>query len=48
MIDTRKAELWNMFDEMHEKTKDEDAQKMERSIDKAVKETRKPEQQERR
>jgi predicted component of type VI protein secretion system len=41
MIDKGKAEVWKMFDEMHEKMKDEDTQKMEKLIDEAVKETRK-------
>ena len=41
MIDKGKAEVWKMFDEMHEKMKDEDPQKMGEMIDKAVKETRK-------
>ena len=30
-----------MFDEMHEKMKDEDPQKIEKLIDEAIKETRK-------
>jgi AbrB family looped-hinge helix DNA binding protein len=41
MIDKGKAEVWKMFDEMHEKTKDEDPQKIEKLIDEAIKETRK-------
>ena len=41
MIDKGKAEVWKMFDEMHEKMKGEDPQKMERLIGEAVKETRK-------
>ncbi len=41
MIDKGKAEVWKMFDEMHERMKDEDPEKMERLIDEAVKETRK-------
>lgn len=40
MIDKGKAEVWKMFDEMHEKMKDEDPRKMERLIGEAVKETR--------
>jgi hypothetical protein len=35
------AEAWKLFDEMHEKMKDEDPQKVEKLIDEAVKETRK-------
>ena len=35
------AEAWKMFDETHEKMKDEDPQKVEKLIDEAVKETRK-------
>jgi AbrB family looped-hinge helix DNA binding protein len=41
MIDKGKAEVWKMFDEMHEKMKGEDPRKMERLIGEAVKETRK-------
>ena len=41
MIDKGKAQVWKMFDEMHEKMKDEDPQKIEKLIDEAVKETRK-------
>lgn len=41
MIDKGKAEVWKMFDEMHEKMKDEDPHKIEKLIDEAVKETRK-------
>jgi AbrB family looped-hinge helix DNA binding protein len=41
MIDKGKAEVWKMFDEMHEKMKDEDPRKIEKLIDEAVKETRK-------
>ena len=41
MIDKGKAEVWKMFDEMHEKMKDEDPQKIEKLIDEAIKETRK-------
>ena len=41
MIDKGKAEIWKMFDEMHEKMKDEDPQKIEKLIDEAIKETRK-------
>ena len=41
MIDKGKAEVWKMFDKMHEKMKDEDPQKIEKLIDEAVKETRK-------
>lgn len=40
MIDKGKAEVWKMFDEMHEKMKGEDPRKMERLIVEAVKETR--------
>lgn len=40
MIDKGKAEVWKMFDEMHEKMKGEDPRKMERLIGEAVKETR--------
>ncbi len=40
MIDKGKAEAWKMFDEMHEKMKDEDPRKIEKLIDEAVKETR--------
>ena len=32
MIDKGKAEVWKMFDEMHEKMKDEDPQKIEKLI----------------
>lgn len=41
MIDKEKAEVWKMFDEMHERMKDEDPQKVETLIDEAVVETRK-------
>jgi AbrB family looped-hinge helix DNA binding protein len=41
MIDKGKAEVWKMFDEMHEKMKDEDPQKIEKLINEAIKETRK-------
>jgi len=41
MIDKGKAEVWKMFDEMHEKMKDEDPQKIEQLIGEAIKETRK-------
>ncbi|MGD0488091.1 MAG: AbrB/MazE/SpoVT family DNA-binding domain-containing protein [Syntrophorhabdales bacterium] len=41
MIDKGKAEVWKMFDEMHEKMKDEDPQKIGKLIDEAVKETKK-------
>ena len=41
MIDKGKAEVWKMFDEMHEKMKDGDPQKIEKLIDEAIKETRK-------
>ena len=41
MIDKGKAEVWKMFDEMHEKMKDEDPQKIGKLIDEAIKETRK-------
>ena len=41
MIDKGKAEVWKMFDEMHEKMKDEDPQKIEKLIDEAIEETRK-------
>lgn len=41
MIDKGKAEVWKMFDEMHEKMKDEDPEKIEKLIDEAIKETRK-------
>ncbi len=41
MIDKGKAEVWKMFDEMHQKMKDEDPQKIGRLIDEAVKETKK-------
>ncbi len=41
MIDKGKAEVWKMFDEMHEKMKDEDPQKIEKLVDEAIKETRK-------
>ena len=41
MIDKGKAEIWKMFDEMHEKMKDEDPQKIEQLIGEAIKETRK-------
>jgi hypothetical protein len=35
------AEVWKMFDEMHEKMKDEDPRQMEKLIDDAAKETKK-------
>lgn len=35
------AEAWKLFDEMHEKMKDEDPRKIEKLIDEAIKETRK-------
>jgi len=41
MIDKGKAEVWKMLDEMHEKMKDEDPQKIGKLIDEAVKETKK-------
>ena len=41
MIDKGKAGAWKMFDEMHEKMKDENPQKIEKLIDEAIKETRK-------
>jgi hypothetical protein len=31
------AEAWKLFDEMHEKMKDEDPQRMEKLIDEAAK-----------
>jgi AbrB family looped-hinge helix DNA binding protein len=40
MIDKGKAEVWKMLDEMHEKMKDEDPQKIGKLIDEAVKETK--------
>jgi AbrB family looped-hinge helix DNA binding protein len=41
MIDKGKAEAWKMFDEMHEKMKDEDPQKVDKLIGEAIAETRK-------
>ena len=41
MIDKGKAEVWKMFDEMHQKMKDEDPRKIGKLIDEAVKETKK-------
>lgn len=41
MIDKGKAKVWKMFDEMHERMRDEDPQKIEKLITEAVKETRK-------
>jgi AbrB family looped-hinge helix DNA binding protein len=41
MVDKGKAEVWKMLDEMHEKMKDEDPQKIGTLIDEAVKEAKK-------
>jgi AbrB family looped-hinge helix DNA binding protein len=41
MIDKGKAEVWRMFDEMHEKMKDKDPQEVEKLIGEAISETRK-------
>jgi AbrB family looped-hinge helix DNA binding protein len=41
MIDKGKAEVWKMFDEMHERMKDKDPQKIEKLIGEAIRETRK-------
>jgi AbrB family looped-hinge helix DNA binding protein len=40
-MDREKAELWKLFDAMHEKMKDEDPEKLEKLIADAVKEVRK-------
>ena len=41
MIDKGKAEVWKMFEEMHERMKDKDPRKMEKLIEEAVRDARK-------
>lgn len=40
-VDKGKAEVWKMFDAMHEKMKDEDPEKVEKLIEEAIREVRK-------
>jgi len=41
MIDKEKAEVWKMFDEMHNKMKGEDPEKVEKLIEEAIRGVRK-------
>jgi len=41
MVDKEKAKVWKMFDEMHNKMKGEDPEKVEKLIEEAIREVRK-------
>ena len=41
MVDKEKAEVWTMFDEMHNKMKREDPEKVEKLIEEAIRGVRK-------